>query len=123
MGKPYPFEPTAPAAPIVTPNREIHTAVPHPDDREVIETLRRGEPDSMSGQPLILWDRAEGVNIFDRHGNKWLDFTSGVLVTNAGHSRKEAVEATRQFPFRRLHRVKMPAPRTTPVLLGRNKLS
>ncbi|MGY8639563.1 MAG: aspartate aminotransferase family protein [Verrucomicrobiales bacterium] len=103
MGKPYPFEPTAPAAPIVTPNREIHTAVPHPDDREVIETLRRGEPDSMSGQPLILWDRAEGVNIFDRHGNKWLDFTSGVLVTNAGHSRKEAVEAIQKTAAKLQH--------------------
>ncbi len=93
MGKPYEFTPTAPAAPIRTDNRSISTPVPHPDDREVVEHLRAGEPMSMSGQPLIVWDRAEGVHVYDRHGNQWLDFSSGVLVANAGHTRPEATAA------------------------------
>ncbi len=93
MGKPYEFTPVAPAEPISTANRKISTPVPHPDDREVVEHLRRGEPMSMSGQPLVVWDRAEGVHVWDRHGNQWLDFSSGVLVANAGHTRPEATAA------------------------------
>jgi 4-aminobutyrate aminotransferase/diaminobutyrate-pyruvate transaminase/4-aminobutyrate aminotransferase/(S)-3-amino-2-methylpropionate transaminase len=45
----------------------------------------------MSGQPLIVWDRAEGFNVYDKYGNKWLDFSSGVLVANSGHS-NEAIK-------------------------------
>ena len=52
----------------------------------MIERLRRHEPLSMSGQPLVVWDRAEGIQVFDRWGNMWLDWSSGVLVTNAGHN-------------------------------------
>jgi 4-aminobutyrate aminotransferase/diaminobutyrate-pyruvate transaminase/4-aminobutyrate aminotransferase/(S)-3-amino-2-methylpropionate transaminase len=40
----------------------------------------------MGGQPLVLWDRAEGCQVFDRWGNMWIDWSSGVLVTNAGHT-------------------------------------
>ena len=47
----------------------------------------------MAGQPLVVWDRAEGSHVYDRWGNMWLDFSCGVLVTNAGHGRKEIVEA------------------------------
>ncbi len=47
----------------------------------------------MEGQPPIVWDHAEDFNVFDGHGNKWIDFSSGVLITNAGHGRKEMVEA------------------------------
>ena len=39
----------------------------------------------MGGQPPVIWDRAEGIQIYDRWGNMWLDWSSGVLVANAGH--------------------------------------
>ena len=39
----------------------------------------------MSGQPPIVWERAEDVSVYDAYGNRWLDWSSGVLVTNAGH--------------------------------------
>jgi len=47
----------------------------------------------MEGQPPVVWDRAEGCQVYDKYGNMWLDFSSGVLVTNAGHGRKEIAEA------------------------------
>ena len=47
----------------------------------------------MRGQPPVIWDRAERVNVYDAYGNMWLDFSSGVLVTNAGHGRKKIAEA------------------------------
>jgi 4-aminobutyrate aminotransferase-like enzyme len=70
---------------VETPFRRIVTPVPHPDSLATLETLRRCEPLSMQGQPPIVWERAEGVQVWDRHGNMWLDWSSGVLVTNAGH--------------------------------------
>ena len=47
----------------------------------------------MSGQPPIVWDRAEGIQVFDKWGNAWLDFSCGVLVTSAGHSHPRVIEA------------------------------
>lgn len=103
MGHAFQFEPVTLPAPVATANREIRTPIPHPDDREIVEILRRCEPRSMSGQPLVVWDHAEGVHVFDRHGNKWLDFSSGVLVTNAGHGRPEAAAALAEVVQRPLH--------------------
>jgi 4-aminobutyrate aminotransferase-like enzyme len=47
----------------------------------------------MRGQPPIVWDRAEGFQVYDAYGNQWIDWSSGVLITNAGHGRREIVEA------------------------------
>lgn len=103
MGNAFQFDPVRLPEPVQTENRIIRTAIPHPDDREIVATLRRCEPRSMSGQPLIVWDRAEGAHIFDRHGNKWLDFSSGVLVTNAGHGLPGAAAAISEAANRPLH--------------------
>ena len=51
----------------------------------------------------MVWDRAEGVHVFDRWGNQWLDFTSGVLVANAGHGCREAEVAIVEAARRALH--------------------
>ena len=69
-----------------TKHRRIATAIPAPESVPMIEKLRRYEPRSMGGQPVVLWDRAEGFQVFDRFGNMWLDWSSGVLVANAGHN-------------------------------------
>ncbi len=50
----------------------------------------------MQGQPPIFWDRAEGFSVHDRWGNRWIDWTSAVLVANAGHSAPRVVEAIRE---------------------------
>lgn len=69
-----------------TKYRRIATQIPVPESIPVLQKLRQFEPLSMSGQPLVVWDRAEGIQVFDRWGNMWLDWSSGVLVTNAGHN-------------------------------------
>ncbi len=73
--------------------RSIVTAIPAPGSIPILEELRVWEPQSMSGQPPILWDRAEGFHVYDRWGNRWLDWSSGVLVANAGHSHPDIVNA------------------------------
>jgi 4-aminobutyrate aminotransferase/diaminobutyrate-pyruvate transaminase/4-aminobutyrate aminotransferase/(S)-3-amino-2-methylpropionate transaminase len=50
----------------------------------------------MLGQPPIVWDRAEGFQVMDRWGNRWIDWSSGVLIANAGHGRKEMVRALQE---------------------------
>lgn len=76
---------------VETKHRRIVTSIPVPESIPVLEQLRQYEPRSMTGQPLVLWDRGEGFYIFDRFGNQWLDFSSGVLVTNTGHG-NEAIK-------------------------------
>ena len=73
--------------------RRIVTALPHPDSLPTIDKLRRFEPQSMRGQPPIVWDRAEDIFVYDRYGNRWLDWSSGVLVANSGHGAAEVREA------------------------------
>ena len=73
--------------------RRIVTRIPAPASLAVLKDLRMYEPVSMTGQPPVLWDHAEGVQVYDNAGNMWLDWSSGVLVTGAGHSRKEIVNA------------------------------
>ena len=78
---------------VETKFRKIVTPIPAPESVPILETLRRCEPVSMTGQPPIVWDRAEGFQVYDRFGNMWLDWSSGVLVTNAGHAPREIKEA------------------------------
>jgi 4-aminobutyrate aminotransferase-like enzyme len=93
-GRTYPLEPRD-VPHVDTSWRRIATKIPVPESLPVLEDLRRFEPRSMSGQPLVVWDRAEGCNVYDRWGNKWLDWSSGVLVTNAGHSHPRILQAVR----------------------------
>ena len=66
---------------------------PVPESIPIFETLYRTEPRAMRGQPPVLWHRAEGFQIYDKWGNCWIDWSSGVLIANAGHGRKEIADA------------------------------
>ncbi|MCX8081916.1 MAG: aspartate aminotransferase family protein [bacterium] len=96
MGKSYPLIPKK-VPYIETKYRRIKTEIPVPESIPVLEKLRTYEPISMSGQPLVVWDHAEGMNVYDNYGNKWLDFSSGVLVTNAGHSAPEVLSEIKRM--------------------------
>jgi len=73
--------------------RKIRTALPVPESMEIIERLEKYEPTSMSGQPPIIWDKAEGFQVYDKWGNMWLDWSSGVLISNVGHSHPTILKA------------------------------
>lgn len=78
---------------VKTKYRSIVTALPVPESLAVFEKLERSEPRSMRGQPPIVWDRAEDFSVYDRWGNRWIDWSSGVLIANAGHGRPEIRDA------------------------------
>lgn len=81
--------------PVETPYRRVITSLPVPESISVFEKLERFEPSSMQGQPPVLVDRAEDICVFDRWGNRWLDWSSGVLISNAGNSNPSVVKALR----------------------------
>ncbi|MBS1833273.1 MAG: aspartate aminotransferase family protein [Acidobacteria bacterium] len=78
---------------VETKYRRITGEFPPPESVEIIEKLAKYEPRAMAGQPPVVWDRAQGFQVFDKSGNRWIDWSSGVVVTNAGHSHPKVVEA------------------------------
>ena len=64
---------------IQTKYRRIKTKLPVPESLELFERLHRLETRAMHGQIPVLWDRAEGFQVYDKWGNIWLDFTSTIL--------------------------------------------
>jgi 4-aminobutyrate aminotransferase-like enzyme len=92
MAKEFPLVSTE-VKPISTKFRKLQGPIPNYETIKQIEKLREAESLSMRGQPPVIWDRAEGVNVYDAYGNMWLDFSSGVLITNAGHGCKEIADA------------------------------
>ena len=90
--KEYPLEPRK-VDPVETKYRKIQTAIPTPESVALLKRIRDWEPRSMGGQPPVVWDHGKGACVCDPYGNKWLDFSSGVLVTASGHGRLEIVDA------------------------------
>src|SRR4051794_23805749 len=73
--------------------RRIVTDLPVPESLPILEKLQSFEPIAMRGQPPVVWDRAEGFQVYDAWGNQWTDWSSGVLIANAGHGRREIADA------------------------------
>jgi len=80
---------------VKTRYRTIGTMLPVPESIPLFEALAKVEPRSMMGQPPVVWDSAEDIVVSDPWGNRWLDWSSCVLVANAGHGVPEIKEAIR----------------------------
>ena len=78
---------------VQTKYRAIRTEIPVPASVPLLQKLRALEPRSMGGQPPVIWDHGEGFTVYDPYGNRWLDFSSGVLVTACGHGHPEIIRA------------------------------
>tara|TARA_B100001094_G_scaffold331524_1_gene400169 strand:+ start:7376 stop:8626 length:1251 start_codon:yes stop_codon:yes gene_type:complete len=68
---------------VKTENRQIKDFVF--DVESYREFKHKYEPSNICEMP-IKWHRARDFNIYDDKGNKWIDMTSGIFVTNSGHS-------------------------------------
>ena len=95
MAKEYSLVPKR-VARIETPLRRMVTDFPVPESIPILEKLQAYEPVAMRGQPPVVWDRAEGFQVYDAWGNQWIDWSCGVLITNAGHGRPEIIEAVQR---------------------------
>jgi len=70
---------------INTKNRTIHDTFDINDDLTGFHPSEL-ESDNINSQLPMVWHKAKDFNIYDEHGNKWIDLTSGIFAMNAGHS-------------------------------------
>jgi 4-aminobutyrate aminotransferase-like enzyme len=68
---------------------EIITDIPGPRSQALAAELRRHESRNVTRVGAdwpIFWERAEGTNVWDADGNRYLDLTSAFGVTSLGHT-------------------------------------
>ena len=92
MAKEFPLKPIK-IQPVRTKYRRVKGPIPNAETIKLIQALRQAEPISMRGQAPLIWDHSRGCAVYDAYGNQWLDFSSGVLITNAGHSHPAIAKA------------------------------
>ena len=85
-----------PTARIETQHRRIVTELPAPATVKRLADAARVFPRVNCYQPPIIWDRAEGYQVFDETGNCWIDFSSTAVMTNTGHGHPEIRAALRR---------------------------
>ena len=87
---------------VETKHRRIVTDIPVPESVEILEAAAKCLPQVNSYQPSIVWDRAEGYQIFDKFGNCWIDFTSTAVMANSGHGHPAIRDALQQCIGKRM---------------------
>lgn len=68
---------------------EIITEIPGPRSRGLAADLRRHESQNvthLADDWPVFWERAEGTNVWDADGNRYLDLTSAFGVAGLGHT-------------------------------------
>ena len=75
---------------------QIKTQVPGPGSVELLEKWHQNEADVTGYQAQVVWQSAKGCLVNDVDGNVFMDWTSGVLVTNVGHCHPHLVKATQR---------------------------
>jgi len=82
------------------------TPVPGPRSRACAERLARYEVREvtwLAPEFPIFWERAEGSNVWDADGNRFLDLTAAFAVTSLGHSAEPLKTALREQAENLLH--------------------
>jgi acetylornithine/N-succinyldiaminopimelate aminotransferase len=69
---------------------------------EIIERERRFLLPTYNRYPIAL-ERGKGVYLFDREGNRYLDFVAGLGVNALGHAHPRIVKAIREQSARAIH--------------------
>ena len=71
----------------------ILTELPGPEARKVLEKDQKFVSQSYTRVYPLVVKKAKGVWVEDVDSNRFLDFTSGIAVTNTGHCHPRVVEA------------------------------
>lgn len=88
---------------IKTKYRTIRTAIPSPSWVRLMKEFRKYEGRAMYGGQLpVVWDKAEDFQVYDPDGNRWIDFTSTIFVSNTGHSNPAIIRAIEKQAKNRL---------------------
>ena len=57
---------------------------------------KQNEPECIRNTLPIVWHKAKDFIVQDENENSWIDFTSGIFVSNAGHSNKKIGKAIKK---------------------------
>ena len=82
---------------IKTKFRRIKTKLPVPESVDYFKRLFKLETKAMHGQIPLMWDKAKNFQIYDKWGNKWIDFTSTIFVANTGHANKRVIKGLKKL--------------------------
>ncbi|MBN1526106.1 MAG: aspartate aminotransferase family protein [Candidatus Omnitrophica bacterium] len=96
---------------VLTKYRCIKTKIPVPQSLKLLKKIKKYESSNVMDQLPVIWDHAEGYQVFDSWGNKWIDFTSSIFVTNAGHGNSRIIKRVKeQLDKPLLHSYSYPTP-------------
>ncbi len=74
----------------------IKTPIPGPKSAELLKKWYQYEADVTGFQAPVVWKKAKGCQVEDVDGNTFIDWTSGVLVTNVGHCHPHLVKESQK---------------------------
>lgn len=85
----------------------VRTEPPGPRSRALAQELAVSEAPNAStlssGEVPVFWEEAQGANILDVDGNRYVDLTAGFCVAIAGHSNPRIVAAIQAQAARMMH--------------------
>lgn len=81
----------------------VTTSIPGPRSKACIGQWKAYEADKTGYQAQIAVDHGEGAMLYDIDGNAFIDWTSGVLVTNIGHCHPILVKAVQEAAARMMN--------------------
>ncbi|MDA7681786.1 aspartate aminotransferase family protein [Verrucomicrobiales bacterium] len=85
---------------------KILTEIPGPKSRQLGEELQKYESRNItfiSEKFPIFWDSADGINVWDVDGNRFLDLTSAFAVSSLGHRNQFITDALIRQAGKLLH--------------------
>lgn len=88
----------------------VHAPLPGPKSRELLDRWHHYEANCTGYQAPLVWDHAQGALVTDVDGNTYVDWTSGVLVTNIGHCHPTHVAAVQRQVARLMNNYDFPTP-------------
>jgi 4-aminobutyrate aminotransferase-like enzyme len=78
------------------PITQVKGPIPGPQSKALLEKWHTFEADVVGYQAQTVWETGAGVVVTDVDGNRFIDWTSGVLVTNVGHCHPKLVAAVQK---------------------------
>ena len=91
------------------PVANVKMPLPGPRSKELIQRWLKVEADTTGYQAPVVWDEGRGCVVTDVDGNKYLDWTSGVLVANVGHCHPHLVKAAQDAAAKLLNNYECPS--------------
>jgi 4-aminobutyrate aminotransferase-like enzyme len=82
---------------------QVRGPLPGPKGQALLARWHQFEADVVGFQAPVVWDTARGCVVTDVDGNRFLDWTCGVLVTNVGHCHPHLVAAIQKAAGRLLN--------------------